>query len=160
MSAGAGVFLLPLTPRISPLQKRKDLNDSRRKNIFCADFKSQKRRVQNLYSPKPPRNEFRILLRNLGISEGFSHLPEIGRVRADVKSEPYEITADSAPDSVKFSEVVSSEDVLQSTVPWWEEFPKRWMIVILCFSAFLLCNMDRVSNKLLQSILDRSISLK
>lgn len=24
-------------------------------------------------------------------------------------------------------------------------FPKRWVIVILCFSAFLLCNMDRVS---------------
>jgi hypothetical protein len=24
-------------------------------------------------------------------------------------------------------------------------FPKRWQIVLLCFSAFLLCNMDRVN---------------
>lgn len=24
-------------------------------------------------------------------------------------------------------------------------FPKRWLIVLLCFSAFLLCNMDRVN---------------
>lgn len=32
-----------------------------------------------------------------------------------------------------------------SLVPWWEQFPKRWVIVLLCFSAFLLCNMDRVS---------------
>ncbi|CAN8315290.1 unnamed protein product [Cochlearia groenlandica] len=30
-------------------------------------------------------------------------------------------------------------------VPWWKEFPKRWVIVLLCFSAFLLCNMDRVN---------------
>ncbi|KAF8724250.1 hypothetical protein HU200_021274 [Digitaria exilis] len=26
-----------------------------------------------------------------------------------------------------------------------EQFPKRWAIVFLCFSAFLLCNMDRVN---------------
>lgn len=24
------------------------------------------------------------------------------------------------------------------------QFPKRWAIVFLCFSAFLICNMDRV----------------
>lgn len=30
-------------------------------------------------------------------------------------------------------------------VPWWQEFPKRWKIVLLCFFAFLLCNMDRVN---------------
>ncbi|PKI40003.1 hypothetical protein CRG98_039666 [Punica granatum] len=29
--------------------------------------------------------------------------------------------------------------------PWWEQFPKRWVIVLLCFAAFLLCNMDRVN---------------
>ncbi|GAB2274452.1 Sodium-dependent phosphate transport protein 1, chloroplastic [Dionaea muscipula] len=32
-----------------------------------------------------------------------------------------------------------------STAAWWEQFPKRWVIVILCFSAFLLLNMDRVN---------------
>lgn len=29
---------------------------------------------------------------------------------------------------------------------WWDRIPKRWVIVSLCFSAFLLCNMDRVIN--------------
>lgn len=29
--------------------------------------------------------------------------------------------------------------------PWWKQIPKRWVIVILCFFAFLLCNMDRVN---------------
>ncbi|KAJ0914339.1 putative major facilitator superfamily, MFS transporter superfamily [Helianthus annuus] len=39
------------------------------------------------------------------------------------------------------SEVV----LIGETKPWWEQFPKRWVIVLLCFSAFLLCNMDRVN---------------
>ncbi|CAH1418154.1 unnamed protein product [Lactuca virosa] len=75
------------------------------------------------------------------------------KVRSDVKSEPYEISK-SAPESFKFKEklgvdVVSKDDdgdeFVVNAVPWWEEFPKRWTIVILCFSAFLLCNMDRVN---------------
>eukprot|EP00249_Psilotum_nudum_P018729 c26936_g2_i1 orf=599-1537(+) len=28
---------------------------------------------------------------------------------------------------------------------FWQTFPKRWIIVLLCFFAFLLCNMDRVN---------------
>lgn len=79
-----------------------------------------------------------------------------GKVRADVKSEPYDIS-DSIPESVKFEEAkdgvvlgkkeleLDSESEIESSVPWWEQFPKRWVIVVLCFSAFLLCNMDRVS---------------
>ncbi|PSR95064.1 Sodium-dependent phosphate transport protein [Actinidia chinensis var. chinensis] len=77
----------------------------------------------------------------------------IGKVRAEVKSESYDV-ADSAPQSVKFEDALSDvvlgrdgevDEELESAVPWWEEFPKRWVIVILCFSAFLLCNMDRVN---------------
>ncbi|XP_017977628.1 PREDICTED: ascorbate transporter, chloroplastic isoform X4 [Theobroma cacao] len=34
---------------------------------------------------------------------------------------------------------------MQEAVPWWQSFPKRWFIVLLCFAAFLLCNMDRVN---------------
>ncbi|XP_015873810.1 sodium-dependent phosphate transport protein 1, chloroplastic [Ziziphus jujuba] len=71
-----------------------------------------------------------------------------GKVCADVKSERYEIS-DSVPKSVKFEEalndVVGSNEDLESVGPWWEKFPKRWIIVVLCFSAFLLCNMDRVN---------------
>ena len=69
---------------------------------------------------------------------------------ADVKSETYDIS-DSVPDSVKFEEaldgvVLGEEEKLESSVSWREQFPKRWVIVVLCFSAFLLCNMDRVSS--------------
>ncbi|KAI8574000.1 hypothetical protein RHMOL_Rhmol01G0319600 [Rhododendron molle] len=72
----------------------------------------------------------------------------VGRVWAEVKS-------DSAPKAVKLDDALGDvvfkregDDVdgeLESAVPWWEEFPKRWVIVVLCFSAFLLCNMDRVN---------------
>lgn len=68
-------------------------------------------------------------------------------MQADVKSEPYEISQ-SVPESVKFDgaldDAVLEEEDLDNLGPWWEQFPKRWVIVILCFSAFLLCNMDRV----------------
>ncbi|CAN1282388.1 Sodium-dependent phosphate transport protein 1, chloroplastic [Linum perenne] len=40
-------------------------------------------------------------------------------------------------------------DTSASSVSWWEEFPKRWTIVIMCFSAFLLCNMDRIAGGIL-----------
>ncbi|GAA0142147.1 secondary carrier transporter [Lithospermum erythrorhizon] len=76
-----------------------------------------------------------------------------GRVIAEVKSERIEKS-----ESVKFEEEtvallndldcdvdVDDDDDDGGGVPWWEEFPKRWVIVILCFSAFLLCNMDRVN---------------
>ncbi|CBI40390.3 unnamed protein product, partial [Vitis vinifera] len=42
-------------------------------------------------------------------------------------------------------EVILAEENLQSVSPWWQQFPKRWVIVLLCFAAFLLCNMDRVN---------------
>lgn len=67
---------------------------------------------------------------------------------ADVKSERYKVS-DSVPKSVKlekaFNDVVKGQEDSERVGPWWEEFPKRWVIVVLCFSAFLLCNMDRVS---------------
>ncbi|KAG6629104.1 hypothetical protein CIPAW_14G060700 [Carya illinoinensis] len=62
-----------------------------------------------------------------------------GKVWADVKSKPCDIPS-SGPDSVKLE-----EEELDSSVAWLDRFPKRWVIVVLCFSAFLLCNMDRVN---------------
>lgn len=61
----------------------------------------------------------------------------LGKVWANVKPKPLEVSAES-----------SGTDALNDGVleeKWWEEFPKRWIIVILCFSSFLLCNMDRVN---------------
>lgn len=63
----------------------------------------------------------------------------LGKVWADVKPKSFEV---SNSESVKVRD--SLNDVVLEE-KWWKEFPKRWIIVVLCFSAFLLCNMDRVS---------------
>ncbi|KAK9280134.1 hypothetical protein L1049_013821 [Liquidambar formosana] len=77
----------------------------------------------------------------------YKHV-KVNRIRAKYKSEEYDITAANV-DSLKSSEVPSEAVLVEGNgktiSPWWVEFPKRWMIVLLCFSAFLLCNMDRVN---------------
>ncbi|KAJ4953111.1 hypothetical protein NE237_029943 [Protea cynaroides] len=89
-------------------------------------------------------------LHKFGISSGhFQHSEnhKASRTRADYKSEQYDIEGEKL-DSLSSSEVpdeaVSIERRVQN-ISWWEEFPKRWVVVLLCFSAFLLCNMDRVN---------------
>ncbi|XP_027110779.1 sodium-dependent phosphate transport protein 1, chloroplastic isoform X1 [Coffea arabica] len=77
------------------------------------------------------------------------------RVWTDLKSKPYDV-ADSERESLKFQDAfndaalkngdaVDGQIVDIAEIRWWEQFPKRWVIVLLCFSAFLLCNMDRVN---------------
>lgn len=72
----------------------------------------------------------------------------VNRTRAFYKSEEYDITEPKV-DSLKSTEIPSEavlvEGDVQGTTPWWQKFPKRWVIVLLCFASFLLCNMDRVS---------------
>ncbi|KAL9254547.1 hypothetical protein AKJ16_DCAP01382 [Drosera capensis] len=63
------------------------------------------------------------------------------------KSEDYDVT-DAGLESLSFpdvpGEVLLGKENAEETSPWWE-FPKRWVIVLLCFASFLLCNMDRVN---------------
>ncbi|XP_020527607.1 ascorbate transporter, chloroplastic [Amborella trichopoda] len=69
-------------------------------------------------------------------------------MRADFKSEQYDITGlnlDSLKPPDSPNEGIALNEYIQKMTYWWEQFPKRWMIVLLCFSAFLLCNMDRVN---------------
>lgn len=75
-------------------------------------------------------------------------LSSTGRVRADVKSETRGVAESPPPlpEPVKIGLDDYADDGDVSTMPWWEQFPRRWVIVILCFTAFLLCNMDRVSS--------------
>jgi len=65
-----------------------------------------------------------------------------GKVWANVKSEK------NVSESPKYEDVVVQKgrglDNMEEEGKWWQVFPKRWVIVVLCFSAFLLCNMDRV----------------
>ncbi|KAL0458813.1 UNVERIFIED_CONTAM: Sodium-dependent phosphate transport protein 1, chloroplastic [Sesamum latifolium] len=122
-----------------------------------------------IISPKPTlHSRSRLLLQlcpcqrahlpSIYARNGFIWRRKIGRVAADVKSEPYDI-AESPPESVQFGQLILADDDDDdggddaSVVPWWEQFPKRWVIVLLCFSAFLLCNMDRVSNAFLLKFL-------
>ncbi|KAH0448013.1 hypothetical protein IEQ34_021813 [Dendrobium chrysotoxum] len=89
---------------------------------------------------------------NLGLSHSLCEQLEqklLTRMRADLKSEQYEVTG-SPLDSLCSSEVSNKaflgKEELQESANWWEQqLPKRWIIVLLCFTAFLLCNMDRVN---------------
>ena len=64
----------------------------------------------------------------------------------DVKSEKFEgVTDASAPQMVKLpAAVLESPDEEEDEDTTSDSIPKRWVIVVLCFTAFLLCNMDRV----------------
>jgi MFS transporter, ACS family, solute carrier family 17 (sodium-dependent inorganic phosphate cotransporter), other len=60
---------------------------------------------------------------------------------ADCKAGQYEMSG--SPSDVPVDAVMMGDT--NEASPWWQEFPKRWTIVLLCFFSFLLCNMDRVS---------------
>ncbi|KAK8361899.1 hypothetical protein V6Z12_A03G067700 [Gossypium hirsutum] len=119
--------------------------------LFSSNFpKSPPETISTRTKPSPTRCLIRspvnsphgCRLSRLSATEGRRR--RSGKVYADVRE-----IADSLRELVKFgdslNDAVASEDDLDSAVPWWEQFPKRWVIVILCFSAFLLCNMDRVN---------------
>ncbi|CAK9138822.1 unnamed protein product [Ilex paraguariensis] len=118
------------------------------RKIFYSDFDSKRQILQLRVFHLGRTGLFRVSPINLVVADGLSRR-DIGKVRADVKSEPYEV-AESPPESVEFEDALSdvvlrAEDGDGVVVQWWEQFPKRWVIVVLCFSAFLLCNMDRVN---------------
>ncbi|QHO22197.1 Ascorbate transporter [Arachis hypogaea] len=82
----------------------------------------------------------------LGLSKR-NHIKE-NKIRVFYKSEEYDITEanmDSLPSAEGTGEAILLGGNLQQVSPWWQQFPKRWVIVLLCFAAFLLCNMDRVN---------------
>lgn len=68
------------------------------------------------------------------------------RKRADCRAEQYEMAG--SPSDVPAEAALLVGDAngeVASAAPWWQQFPKRWTIVVLCFFSFLLCNMDRVN---------------
>nr|DAD18948.1 TPA_asm: hypothetical protein HUJ06_020411 [Nelumbo nucifera] len=115
-----------------------------------------KRRIQRrcdclLFSDSSHRSWSKPLkLDKLGISDGQFQKCEYRQAtttRADYKPEHFDITEPLDPrnTSEASAEVVLVEGNVQKITSWWKQFPKRWVIVLLCFSAFLLCNMDRVN---------------
>lgn len=71
----------------------------------------------------------------------------VNRTKVDYRSEDYEITGELESIVLPEGEAALVEGTEQDK-PWWQEFPRRWVIVLLCFASFLLCNMDRVSDSL------------
>ncbi|XP_043716096.1 probable anion transporter 4, chloroplastic isoform X4 [Telopea speciosissima] len=92
-----------------------------------------------------PRKLHKFGLYNGHVQHSEFHIAS--RTRAEYKSEEYDI-AGAKLDSLSSSEVPNEAALVEGSVQnfsWREKFPKRWVIVLLCFSAFLLCNMDRVN---------------
>ncbi|XP_058099617.1 sodium-dependent phosphate transport protein 1, chloroplastic isoform X2 [Magnolia sinica] len=131
----AGFFLFPLAP-VSSLQKRHCIS----KNSSRPDTRPETRLSALL---KFPAQTYRIIPRIPDESDALRRRIS-GRTRADVKTDPFEVS-DTAPNSVSQLNLVEKDESGRGAIAWWEQFPKRWVIVILCFSAFLLCNMDRVN---------------
>lgn len=93
---------------------------------------------------------------NKSKSVPLSHARNIGD-RAYYKSEEFDITEASLE---SFRPPEGANEILpdvnaQKTRPWSERVPKRWVIVLLCFAAFLLCNMDRVNMSIAILPIDR-----
>ncbi|KAF7844537.1 ascorbate transporter, chloroplastic-like [Senna tora] len=66
-------------------------------------------------------------------------LGKANKTRVYYKSEEYpETKVNSRPSAEGTGEAILLEENA-------EAFPKRWVIVLLCFAAFVLCNMDRVN---------------
>ncbi|XP_027926398.1 ascorbate transporter, chloroplastic-like [Vigna unguiculata] len=78
----------------------------------------------------------------------FNKLGKANPACVHYKSEDYDIT-ESEVNPLASAEGTGEAILFEGNVPqvssWWQKFPKRWVIVLLCFSAFLLCNMDRVN---------------
>eukprot|EP01018_Ginkgo_biloba_P018642 Gb_01307 [translate_table: standard] len=84
---------------------------------------------------------------NVDVSDlKFESLTDVGNDMAVDQIKPTQLTKDSVNFGKVLDTVISQQDT-EKDAPWWQEFPKRWVIVVLCFFAFLLCNMDRVLEK-------------
>ncbi|CAN8308944.1 unnamed protein product [Cochlearia groenlandica] len=115
----------------------------RRSNALCRNHQSSK--------SIPMQHElghmrgFKCFLKPI-LDSGISNNTK--RYRAHYKSEDSDITpevADSLPSADGSAEAILVEGNVQNASPWWQRFPRRWVIVLLCFASFLLCNMDRVN---------------
>lgn len=68
-----------------------------------------------------------------------NHVRDRG-VRAYYKSEEFDITESLRPPEGAGEVVFPDKSASKAA-----QLPKRWVVVLLCFAAFLLCNMDRVN---------------
>ncbi|KAL2634291.1 hypothetical protein R1flu_005770 [Riccia fluitans] len=81
---------------------------------------------------------------------------DIGKINFDSLSNAGEGETSSIHDSLELNSLASkivgtsgaglSQEIdVAKAQTWFDSVPKRWVVVILCFFSFLLCNMDRVN---------------
>uniref|UniRef100_A0A0A9GJ47 Major facilitator superfamily (MFS) profile domain-containing protein n=1 Tax=Arundo donax TaxID=35708 RepID=A0A0A9GJ47_ARUDO len=93
--------------------------------------------------PRKWENFLTSSLESACVQPEYNRLPI--RTRAECKPEQFETTGSPLSPSDVPPEAVLIGDTRSEISPWWQQFPKRWTIVLLCFFSFLLCNMDRVN---------------
>ncbi|KAJ1408639.1 MFS transporter superfamily [Sesbania bispinosa] len=115
------------------------------KSIHCMNMKLKaSRRCHCNHSSDPYSHIKQRAVYGLGLSK----LGKANTACVHYKSEEYDI-AETEVDPLASTEGTGETILLEGNAPqvspWWQWFPKRWVIVLLCFTAFLLCNMDRVN---------------
>ncbi|CAL0318384.1 unnamed protein product [Lupinus luteus] len=126
-----------------------------RQSSQCMNFKVKAGRKSHSYLSSSTYGTSNIMQREvygLGLRKRKHTQHELGKatnIRVQYKSdEQYDVAEtkmDPLPSPEGTGEAILVEGNLQQVSPWSHQFPKRWVIVLLCFSAFLLCNMDRVN---------------
>ena len=117
------------------------------KSIQCMNMKPKGSRRCQCYLSSDPCSSSHIEQRAVN-GLGLSKTGKANTDRVHYKSEEYDVAEaklDSLASTEGTGEAILMERNVQQVSPWWQQFPKRWIIVLLCFAAFLLCNMDRVS---------------
>lgn len=117
------------------------------KSIHCMNMKLKASRRCQCYLSSDPYSSS--LIQKRAVYElGLSKLGKANMACVHYKSEEYDNTEPEV-DPLAPTEGTGEAILLDGNVPqvssWWRQFPKRWVVVVLCFAAFLLCNMDRVS---------------
>ncbi|KAI4355090.1 hypothetical protein L6164_003896 [Bauhinia variegata] len=142
-----------LNERVSkPTHEGEHCSPVSRQSIHCmnSQLKATRRCISYLSSDHHSscHNEHREVF-GLAIRKRKHLQPQLhkeNKTRVYYKSEEEYDIAEKEMDSVPSIEETGEAVIVEKQAShWWEQFPKRWVIVLLCFSSFLLCNMDRVN---------------
>ncbi|XP_078148225.1 putative anion transporter 4, chloroplastic isoform X2 [Carex rostrata] len=150
------------SPLVSECQLKQTIPPERRPNLpsirgqfalrrICAmSMQRERSHICRVFSPLPTKHVFDqerkllskpecggLKLRKLGITTRAKYQPE----QYGIAGLPLEPNGSSPEEAV----LIGGEAIEEVALPWWQQFPKRWTIVLMCFMAFLLCNMDRVN---------------
>ncbi|CAG7881880.1 unnamed protein product [Brassica rapa] len=113
----------------------------RKSNALCPSH--QQRHISSLQAAATLQHELGHSRRGFGC---FLLPTRLFRFKGNTSRASYKSSEESqgagAVDPLPYAEAI----LVQGNASWWQlQFPRRWVIVLLCFASFLLCNMDRVN---------------